>query len=50
MPPTNLSLARQVDAFVTQLLVDGAELSVRAELAWLEDVAQKLTERFGPGA
>jgi DNA-binding PadR family transcriptional regulator len=44
-------LARsQVDAFVTQLLVDGAELSVRAELAWLDDVAQKLTERFGSGA
>lgn len=43
-------LARQVDAFVTQLLVDGAELSARAELAWLDDVAQKLTERFGPGA
>jgi DNA-binding PadR family transcriptional regulator len=40
----------QVDAFVTQLLVGGAELSVRAELAWLDDVAQKLTERFGPGA
>jgi DNA-binding PadR family transcriptional regulator len=36
-----------VDAFVTNLLIDGAELSVRAELAWLDDVAQKLTERFG---
>jgi len=38
---------RAVDAFVTQLLIDGAELSVRAELAWLDDVTQKLTERFG---
>jgi len=44
-------LARsQMDAFVTQLLVDGAELSVRAELAWLDDVAQKLAERFGHDA
>jgi DNA-binding PadR family transcriptional regulator len=36
-----------VDAFVTNLLIDGAELSVRAELMWLDDVAQKLKERFG---
>jgi DNA-binding PadR family transcriptional regulator len=35
-----------VDAFVTGLLIDGAELLVRAELAWLDDVAQKLKERF----
>ena len=35
-----------VDAFVTNLLIDGAELSVRAELAWLEDVGQKLREHF----
>lgn len=36
-----------VDAFVTNLLIDGAELSVRAELAWLDEVTQKLRERFG---
>ena len=36
-----------VDGFVTGLLMDGAELSVRAELAWLESVIQKLRERFG---
>lgn len=36
-----------VDAFVTGLLIDGGELSVRAELAWLDSVAQRLTERFG---
>jgi DNA-binding PadR family transcriptional regulator len=35
-----------VDAFVTNLLIDGAELSVRSELAWLDDVALKLKERF----
>ena len=35
-----------VDSFVTGLLIDGAELSVRAELAWLEDVTTKLKERF----
>jgi DNA-binding PadR family transcriptional regulator len=35
-----------VDSFVTSLLIDGAELAVRAELAWLDDVAQKLKERF----
>lgn len=34
------------DAFVTNLLIDGAELAVRAELSWLDDVSQKLTERF----
>jgi DNA-binding PadR family transcriptional regulator len=34
-----------VDGFVTNLLIDGAELSVRAELAWLEDVTNKLRER-----
>jgi DNA-binding PadR family transcriptional regulator len=44
-------LARSAaDAFVTQLLIDGAELSVRAELAWLDDVTQKLAERFGRSA
>jgi hypothetical protein len=31
---------------VTGLLIDGAELSVRAELAWLEDVSFKLKEHF----
>jgi DNA-binding PadR family transcriptional regulator len=35
-----------MDSFVTGLLIDGAELSVRAELAWLDDVAQKLKDRF----
>lgn len=35
-----------IDSFVTSLLIDGAELSVRAELAWLEEVTVKLKERF----
>jgi DNA-binding PadR family transcriptional regulator len=35
-----------IDSFVTGLLIDGAELSVRAELAWLEDVSLKLKDRF----
>jgi hypothetical protein len=35
-----------VDSFVTTLLIDGAELAVRAELAWLDDVTQKIRERF----
>lgn len=35
-----------IDSFVTCLLIDGAELHVRSELAWLDDVAQKLKERF----
>jgi DNA-binding PadR family transcriptional regulator len=39
-----------IDTFVTGLLIDGAELSVRAELAWLEDVGAKLTERFASGS
>ena len=34
-----------IDSFVTNLLIDGAELSVRAELAWLDEVTQKLQER-----
>jgi DNA-binding PadR family transcriptional regulator len=39
-----------VDAFVTQLLIDGAELAVRAELTWLDEVTRKLGERLGrPG-
>lgn len=37
----------RIDGFVTGLLIDGAELSVRAELAWLDDLAQKMGERFG---
>jgi DNA-binding PadR family transcriptional regulator len=36
-----------MDSFVTRLLIDGAELSVRAELAWLDDLGVKLCERFG---
>ncbi len=39
-----------VDGFVTGLLIDGAELSVRAELTWLEDVTQKVAERFATRA
>jgi len=35
-----------VDAFVTNLLIDGAELSARAELSWLDDVTRKLQQRF----
>jgi DNA-binding PadR family transcriptional regulator len=35
-----------VDAFVTNLLIDGAELVVRAELTWLDEVVQKLKERY----
>jgi len=34
------------DTFVTSLLIDGAELTVRAELTWLDDVAHKLKERI----
>jgi DNA-binding PadR family transcriptional regulator len=39
-----------VDMFVTNLLVDGAEGAVRAELAWLDEVTQKLKERFESSA
>ena len=35
-----------IDGFVTGLLIDGAELSVRAELAWLDDVTTKLKDRL----
>jgi DNA-binding PadR family transcriptional regulator len=35
-----------IEAFVTNLLIDGAELSARAELAWLDEVEAKLKERF----
>jgi hypothetical protein len=35
-----------LDAFVTQLLIDGAEFSARAELAWLEQVTRQLQQRF----
>jgi hypothetical protein len=34
------------DAFVTHLLIDGAELAARAELAWLDEVAKRLAERY----
>ncbi len=36
------------DGFVTGLLIDGVELNVRAELAWLEEVAAKLKARYAP--
>jgi DNA-binding PadR family transcriptional regulator len=36
------------DTFVTGLLIDGAELSVRAEITWLDEVAQKLRARYRP--
>ena len=36
------------DSFVTELLIDGAELNVRAELAWLEEVAAALRARYAP--
>ena len=36
-----------VDPFLANLLIDGVEVVVRAEIAWLENVCQKLTERFG---
>lgn len=39
-----------VDPFVVNLLIDGAERSFRAEIAWLDDVCQKLTARFGTPA
>lgn len=39
-----------VDAFVVGLLIDGAELSVRADLAWLDHVCQKLREKFDPAS
>ena len=35
------------DAFVTHLLIDGAELSARAELTWLDEVAKRLADRYG---
>jgi DNA-binding PadR family transcriptional regulator len=34
------------DSFVTKLLIDGAELNVRAELTWLEEVAAELKRRY----
>ncbi len=36
------------DHLVTKLLIEGAELHARAELAWLDDVAQTLKERWRP--
>lgn len=35
-----------VDSFVVGLLIDGAEMSLRSEFAWLDSVSQKLKERF----
>jgi DNA-binding PadR family transcriptional regulator len=35
------------DHFVTLLLIDWAELSVRAELEWLDQVTARLKARFG---
>src|SRR6185369_13230270 len=35
-----------IDGFVTGLLIDGAELSVRAGLAWLDDITTKLKDRL----
>lgn len=34
------------DTFVTRMLIEGAELSVRAEMAWLETVAANLRARY----
>jgi DNA-binding PadR family transcriptional regulator len=34
-----------IDGFVTYLLLDGGERNVRAELAWLEAVTEKLRQR-----
>jgi hypothetical protein len=34
------------DCFVTELLIDGAELNARAEIAWLDEVVEKLKRRF----
>lgn len=36
------------DTFVTRMLIEGAELSVRAELSWLETVAANLRTRYVP--
>ena len=38
------------DAFVTRLLIDGAELAARAEVAWLDQVAKRLQDRYGAAA
>lgn len=34
------------DAFLANLLIDGIESVVRAEIAWLDRLSQKLTERY----
>jgi len=39
-----------VDPFVVNLLIDGAEGSVRAHVSWLDDISKKLMERFGARA
>jgi DNA-binding PadR family transcriptional regulator len=38
------------DGFVTGLLIDGVELNVRAEIAWLDGIAEKLRARYSPHA
>ena len=35
------------DAFVTRLLIDGAELAARAEVTWLDEVTRRLRDRWG---
>jgi DNA-binding PadR family transcriptional regulator len=40
----------KVDCWVTMQLINGAELSARAELAWLDDVTEELKRRFTDGA
>jgi DNA-binding PadR family transcriptional regulator len=39
-----------VDPFVVNLLIDGAEGSILAEIGWLDQVCARLQERFGPPA
>lgn len=39
-----------VDPFFANLLIDGSEISVRAEIEWLNHVCEKLAERFGAPA
>jgi DNA-binding PadR family transcriptional regulator len=36
-----------VDSFAADLMLDGVETIVRAEIAWLDNVCQKLKRRFG---
>ncbi|MGH3428178.1 MAG: PadR family transcriptional regulator [Mycobacteriales bacterium] len=39
-----------VDPFVVNLLIDGAEGSILAEIGWLDQVCARLQERFGQPA